>query len=52
MIYRPRVLEVFLIEGDIEVDEIVIDTWCILEPATLALLLLGGFALLRRTCPV
>jgi hypothetical protein len=30
------------------VDELVIDTWCIPEPATLGLLLLGGLAMLRR----
>ena len=30
------------------VDELVIDTWCIPEPGTLSLLLLGGLALTRR----
>lgn len=30
------------------VDQLVIDTWCVPEPATLGLLLIGGLALLRR----
>lgn len=30
------------------VDQVVIDTWCVPEPATLSLLALGGLALLRR----
>jgi hypothetical protein len=33
------------IKGDILVDELVIDTYCIPEPATVALLGLGGMAL-------
>ncbi len=40
--------EYFTIGGDIYVDELVIDTWCIPEPATLSLLALGGLALLRK----
>ena len=40
--------EFFAIEGTINVDELVIDTWCIPEPATLSLLALGGLAMLRR----
>ena len=47
-IYPNPYDEWFTIEGDILVDRIVIDTWCIPEPATLALLLIGGLALLRR----
>ena len=47
-IYPNPFDEWFTIAGDILVDEIVIDTWCIPEPATLALLLIGGLALLRR----
>ena len=30
------------------VDQVVIDTWCVPEPATLSLLALGGLALIRR----
>jgi len=30
------------------VDQVVIDTWCIPEPATLGLLFVGGLALVRR----
>ena len=30
------------------VDQVVIDTWCVPEPATLGLLLIGGLAVLRR----
>jgi hypothetical protein len=40
--------EVVRVDGAIMVDEIVIDTICIPEPASLALLGLGGLALLRR----
>jgi hypothetical protein len=36
------------IVGEINVDELVIDTWCVPEPATLSLLALGGLALVRR----
>jgi hypothetical protein len=42
--------ESFTITGTINVDELVIDTWCIPEPATVALLATGGvLMLLRRT---
>jgi hypothetical protein len=34
--------------GGILVDELVIDTWCIPEPATMGLLLVGGLLTLRR----
>ena len=40
--------EVIVIGGTINVDELVIDTWCFPEPATMGLLALGGLALLRR----
>ena len=47
-IYPNPVDERFTIEGDILVDEIVIDTWCIPEPATLGLVVLGGLTVFRR----
>ncbi len=40
--------EAFRIQGDIMVDQLVIDTWCIPEPATLGLLGIGALALVRR----
>jgi hypothetical protein len=40
--------ESLLITGAINVDEMVIDTICAPEPATLCLLVIGGVALLRR----
>ena len=40
--------EMFTIEGNINVDELVVDTWCVPEPVTLSLLAVGGLALLRR----
>jgi hypothetical protein len=40
--------EFFTIGGTINVDELVIDTWCIPEPAALSLLALGSMVLLRR----
>lgn len=41
-------IENIYISGTIMVDELVIDTICIPEPVTLALLVIGGLALLRR----
>ncbi len=40
--------EHIIISGTINVDELVIDTWCIPEPASAMLLVAGGAALLRR----
>jgi MYXO-CTERM domain-containing protein len=40
--------EGFVLEGTINVDELVIDTWCTPEPASLTLLAVGGLALIRR----
>jgi hypothetical protein len=40
--------ESFTITGTIDVDELVIDTWCVPEPTTMAFVALGGLALLRR----
>ena len=40
--------EYIRIEGNINVDELVIDTWCVPEPTTVALLCLGSLSLLRR----
>ena len=40
--------EIVRIDGGINVDQLVIDTLCIPEPATLGLLLVGGLAMLRR----
>ena len=40
--------ETISIRGGINVDELVIDTWCVPEPATMALLGLGGAAALLR----
>ena len=47
-IYPNPIDEMFTIGGNIDVDGIIVDTWCIPEPATLGLLLLGGLAMLRR----
>ena len=41
--------ERFWIRGDIYVDELVIDTWCVPEPSTLALLGIGAIGLLAYT---
>ncbi len=41
--------EVIAITGNIDVDEVIVDTWCTIpEPATLALLGLGSMLVLRR----
>jgi len=40
--------EAFTISGTIDVDEVIIDTWCVPEPATIMLLGLGGGLVLRR----
>lgn len=40
--------EMFRIFGDINVDELVIDTWCIPEPATMSLLAVAGLAVIGR----
>ncbi|MFA5239876.1 MAG: PEP-CTERM sorting domain-containing protein [Phycisphaerae bacterium] len=40
--------EQIILGGTINVDELIIDTWCIPEPATICLLGLGALSLLRR----
>ena len=47
-IFPNPIDERFGIVGDIWVDQLVVDTWCIPEPATLALLVMGGIAVLRK----
>jgi len=47
-IYPNPEWEEFVISGNIYVDELVVDTWCIPEPATIGLLGLGALAVLRR----
>jgi hypothetical protein len=47
-IWPNPALEYIYVGGSIFVDEIVIDTWCTPEPATLGLLATGGLVLLRR----
>ena len=54
-IYPNPVEEAFTISYDSSgggtatiVDQLVIDTWCVPEPATLGLLIIGGVALLKR----
>lgn len=45
--YNPT-FEIVKIDGTLVVDQLVIDTICAPEPASLALLMLGGVAVLRR----
>ncbi len=45
-IYPNPVDEIFRISGNINVDQLVIDTWCIPEPGTLVLLVTAGLGLL------
>lgn len=40
--------EFFTIEGLIDVDQLIIDTWCIPEPASLMLLSIGGGFIIRK----
>ena len=40
--------ETFVISGTINVDELVVDTWCVPEPATLGLMGLGALGLVAR----
>lgn len=40
--------EIVRIAGDIFVDELVIDTWCVPEPLTMVIMGLGGIGMLRR----
>lgn len=47
-IYPNPASEVIRIDGTVMVDQIVIDTICVPEPATMALLGLGSLVLLRR----
>ena len=49
VVIRPNPpAEWITVEGDILVDELVIDTYCIPEPAAVILLAIGGLALYRR----
>lgn len=44
---RPNpVDEIFILSGDINVEQLIIDTWCIPEPSALLLATLGGGLLL------
>ena len=40
--------EIVLIQGDIWVDEVVVDTWCLPEPISASLVVFGGLMALRR----
>ena len=49
VVMRPNPPEEWVtVKGDILVDELVIDTYCVPEPMTMALLALGGLVLYRR----
>jgi hypothetical protein len=40
--------EIIHILGDVDIDSVVIDTWCVPEPASMGLLALGSLLLRRR----
>lgn len=47
-LFPNPIMEYISISGEINVDELVIDTWCVPEPTSLSLLALGVFGLHRR----
>ncbi|MDD4062086.1 MAG: PEP-CTERM sorting domain-containing protein [Kiritimatiellae bacterium] len=47
-IFPNPTFEQFRISGDIYLDEVVVDTWCVPEPATICLLGIGSLSLLLR----
>ena len=47
-IYPNPVWEKFTISGTIDVDQLVVDTWCIPEPGTIVLLAIGALGLIRK----